>query len=135
MKKNFFTINELTRSKTADILGIDNTPSVMERINLKTLIGKCLNPIREAWGNPIYVNSGFRSHALNRAVGGAKNSQHLKGEAADITAGSRNLNKALFNMIREKGFDFDQLIDERNYKWIHISYKSKETNRKEVLHL
>ena len=97
---------------------------------------KCLDPIREAWGNPIAVNSGYRSLALNVAVGGSPSSQHLTGEAADITTGSIGGNKRLFDLIQEIGVDFDQLIDENGYQWIHISCRyNGKGNRKQVLHL
>lgn len=95
---------------------------------------ECLDKVRELWGKPIGVNSGYRSPELNRVVGGAKNSQHTKGEACDITTGGRENNRKLFDMICESGIEFDQLIDESNYKWLHISY-CKGDNRKQVLHL
>ena len=95
---------------------------------------ECLDKVRELWGKPIGVTSGYRSAELNRAVGGAKNSQHLRGEAADITAGCRAYNKRLFEMIVASDIPFDQLIDENNYKWLHISY-CKGDNRRRVLHL
>lgn len=84
------------------------------------------------------VNSGYRSPALNRAVGGVATSQHVKGEAADITAGSTTANKRLFDKImelqKEGKIAFDQLIDESHYRWIHISYRA-DGNRYQVLHL
>lgn len=130
----YFTIGELCRSDTALAQGIENTPdnTTIERMN--ALMDECLDKVRALWGKPIGVNSGFRSAALNRAVGGAKNSQHLRGEAADITTGCRAHNKRLFEMICASDIEFDQLIDESNYKWLHISY-CKGNNRKEVLHL
>lgn len=103
------------------------------KANISTLISRCLDPVRELWGKPIIVNSGFRCPVLNSAVGGSKTSQHMRGEAADITTGTREGNARLFDMIVESGLPFDQLIDEYGYKWIHISYSSK--NRKQILHL
>jgi hypothetical protein len=94
----------------------------------------CLDKVREMWGKPIGANSGYRSPELNRAVGGARNSQHLRGEAADITAGSKEENRKLFDLIVASDIPFDQLIDESGYKWLHISY-CKDDNRKQVLHL
>lgn len=85
------------------------------------------------WGRPITVNSGYRCPALNAAVGGVVKSQHLTGEAADITTGSREGNRVLFEKISRSGVPFDQLIDESGYSWIHISYSSR--NRRQVLHL
>ena len=130
----YFTLGELCKSDTAIAKRIENTPdyTTIERIN--ALMEECLDKVRELWGKPIGVNSGYRSAELNRAVGGAKNSQHTKGEAADITAGGRENNRKLFDMICESGIEFDQLIDESNYKWLHISY-CKDYNRKQILHL
>ena len=86
------------------------------------------------YGKPITVNSGYRCPKLNDAVGGAKNSQHMRGEAADITAGSKMENKRLFELIWDN-LPFDQLIDESNYSWVHVSYVSTSKNRKQILSL
>ena len=125
-----FTLAELTRTST----GITNTPNRQERNALITLCGKVLQPARDLYGAAIYVNSGYRSYAVNRAVGGARNSQHMRGEAADITVHSKERNKVLFELIRDN-FSFDQLINERDFSWVHVSYKSEEENRKQILHL
>lgn len=130
----YFSIEELTYSETGKKLGIDNTPAKPETVNLNSLIDNLLDPIREAWGRPLFVNSGYRSALLNRSVGGASGSQHLLGMAADITAGDRQANRLLFEMIAGGDFRFDQLIDEKNYSWIHISY-SCDKNRRQILHL
>jgi hypothetical protein len=132
----YFGLKELSRSAVAERQHIDNEPTYEDMRRMCYLMEECLDPIREAWGNPIMVNSGYRSRALNEAVGGAPTSQHLTGEAADITTGSIGGNKALFGLIQSLGVDFDQLIDEQEYSWIHIScrYKGKG-NRKQVLHL
>jgi hypothetical protein len=130
----FFTFNELTRSETASARGIDNTPGAEAAARLEVLAGRLLDPVRELWGAPLTVNSGFRSPGLNAAVGGAASSQHLRGEAADITTGSRKGNKRLFEMIAESGLAFDQLIDESGYSWLHISYREGK-NRNQILHL
>ncbi len=130
----YFTIEELTRSAVAEARQIDNRPTSPIRLKLEQLIDRCLDPIRECWGGPITVNSGFRCPVLNRAVGGASSSQHMKGEAADITAGSPEENRQLFEMIVSGDFSFDQLIDESHYAWIHISYADGK-NRKQILHL
>lgn len=129
LTKNF-TLTELTATST----GIQNKPNTQQVAALIVLCGKVLQPARDMYGEPIRVNSGFRSTAVNKAVGGARNSQHTRGEAADITVGSREGNKKLFELIRDN-LSFDQLINERNYSWIHLSYKSEETNRKQILHL
>ena len=134
----YFTIEELSASDTARRRGIDNTPDAAKRQKLQTLIEQLLDPIRAAWGAPIAVNSGYRSPALNRAVGGVSTSQHLRGEAADISVGSPADNKRLFDKITEMQaagkIAFDQLIDESGYKWIHISYRAG-SNRNQILHL
>ena len=132
----YFTIEELCASDTAERKKIDNTPNADARLRMQRLIEQLLDPIRAAWGGPITVNSGYRSPALNKAVGGVSNSQHMKGEAADITVGSAGDNKRLFDKIVELQkagkIAFDQLIDESNYSWLHISFKSVG-NRNEVL--
>lgn len=131
----YFTLKELTHSDTASQLGLDNTPGVTESDNLIYLVEKLLDPIRERYGAPIIVTSGYRSPAVNEAVGGVAASQHLRGEAADISAGAVTLNKQLFELIRTSGLEFDQLIDEKNYQWVHVSLTSRGTNRNQVLHL
>lgn len=130
----YFTIEELTRSVTAKMRGIDNTPYGAIAEALSRLIINVLDPVRDKWGAPIRVNSGYRCTALNKAVKGASTSQHLKGEAADITTGTKEGNKKLFNLIQSLDFPYDQLIDEKNYSWIHISHR-KENNRRQVIHL
>lgn len=130
----YFTLGELCKSDVAVEKRIENTPDnpTIERLN--ALMDECLDKVREMWGKPIGVNSGYRSAELNRAVASAKNSQHLRGEAADITTGCKAHNKRLFEMICASDIEFDQLIDESGYKWLHISY-CKGDNRKQVLHL
>lgn len=130
----FFTIEELCRSEKAAELGIDNTPDMFAKRNMEHLITNLLDPLREAYGKPITVTSGFRCKELNRAVKGTNGSQHMKGEAADITAHSCERNKRIFKLIQSLGLEFDQLIDEKNYKWIHVSL-TKGSNRKQILHL
>ncbi|MFI3286641.1 MAG: D-Ala-D-Ala carboxypeptidase family metallohydrolase [Rikenellaceae bacterium] len=130
----YFTIEELTRSTTATQRGIDNTAPEAVVSSLEHLINNLLDPIRQRYGAPITVNSGYRSLALNRAVGGATTSQHTKGEAADITVGSKGANRELFELILNSNFEFDQLIDEQDYSWIHISLK-RYGNRRQVLKL
>lgn len=133
-----FTIDELCRSATAQRQSIDNTPTPEIRAKLQTLIEELLDPIRTAWGAPISINSGYRSPALNKAVGGVATSQHQKGEAADLSAGDPAKNRVLFDKIAEMQtagkIAFDQLIDESHYRWVHISYR-KGANRNQILHL
>lgn len=117
-----FTIEELTRSTTARQRGIDNTPSLQVINNLHALVDNILDPLREAWGAPIHVNSGYRCRELNKAVGGVPQSQHILGEAADITAGSREQNKRLFSLLQQLNLPVDQAINEHDYTWLHVSY-------------
>jgi hypothetical protein len=127
----YFTIKELTATST----GKPNVPGAAEVENLTNLVDKLLDQVRERWGKPIRVNSGFRSISVNLAVGGATTSQHLKGEAADITGGSPAENRRLFEMLANGGYVFDQLIDEKNYSWVHVSLKRAGVNRKQIFHL
>ena len=130
----YFTVNELCKSSTATKKGIVNVPSAEERANLEALIANVLDPLREAWGKPIIVNSGFRCERLNKAVGGAAGSQHKTGEAADIEAVTRDPadNKRLFELVLKLGLPFDQMINEFGYDWVHISF-SRSRRRGQVL--
>lgn len=129
----YFTIEELCRSAKAEELGIDNTPTPQAVENMTRLINVVLDPLREAFGKPIIVNSGYRSDMLNAVVGGAKTSQHKTGEAVDITTGTKYGNKWLFDYIKEN-LPFDQLIDEYNYSWVHVSLDADMCNRREIIH-
>ena len=123
----YFSIAELTRTNHA----IDNRPSPAQEENLKLLVEKVLDPAREEFGQPIKVTSGFRSEELNKKIGGAKNSQHMFGEAADIQCYD---NKKLFRILAD--MEFDQLIYEfgtdEQPAWIHVSY-SRKKNRNQIL--
>lgn len=129
----WFTMDELTHSDTAKAKGIDNTPNDTEKKNLENLVKYVLDPLRDMYGKPIYVNSGYRSEALNKAVGGSNTSQHRLGMAADIDTHTREGNIELFNLIA-KNLSFDQLIDEKDYSWIHVSFDPKRL-RNQILHL
>ena len=127
---SYFTINELSKSSTAEKLGIDNTPTPEIRAKLNTLIS-ALDKIREQYGKPIIVTSGYRCPELNKAVGGANSSQHVKGEAADLVGRNDNETRKIFETAKALG-NFDQLLYEKNSKgsiWVHISYKASG-NRK-----
>ena len=113
----YFSFSEMIATNT----GLENIPNWNQIENIKRLINDLLDPIREKWGKPIKVNSCFRSEAVNLAVNGARNSQHKTGEAADITTGNPADNKRLFDLIASSGLAYDQLIDDKNYQWIHIS--------------
>ena len=121
-----FTLTEFVRSETAERKHIDNTPTVEVVANLRALCRNVLEPTRVSFGAPIYITSGYRCQALNKAVGGKPTSQHLRGEAADLQVrGVKNLRK-LYNAIKSHGV-FDQLLYETNRtgaKWIHVSYTS-----------
>lgn len=131
IKGQFFTIDELIASNTAKYKGIDNTPSEEVKENLYMLIKDVLDPTRLKYGSYIKVNSGYRSSELNKALGGAASSQHLTGQAADITGGSVDKNKEIFKIIANSG-NFDQLIWEKDGTWVHVSYKANG-NRKQIL--
>jgi len=134
-----FTYDELTGSTVAKRLGLDNAPDENQKENLIRLAKEVLQPIRDTWRSPIVVNSAFRSEAVNKAVGGAKTSQHKKGEAADITVGSKEKNKKLFNLIQKmvlnKQIEVGQLISEYNYSWIHVSLPRANAMNNMILHL
>lgn len=130
----YFTIDELTRSDVAAQRGIDNTPPKTAVENLERLVAAVLDPLRQAWGRPLTVNSGYRSAALNAAVGGSKTSHHLKGMAADITTGDRVDNRKLFQLAIDLNLPFCQLIDEKNFAWVHISFDPANVKR-QVLRL
>ena len=111
----YFTFNELCESGTAKTHNIDNTPNEQIKINLRNLVDNCLDVIREKYGKPITVSSGYRCPALNKVVGGASTSQHTKGQAADLKGKTRQENEIIFNIIEQLGC-YDQLINEYNYK-------------------
>ena len=124
-----FTIQELTRSATARQLGIDNSPPVSAVKALHALVDHVLDPLRQAWGGPIRVTSGYRSPELNKAVGGTANSQHQLGEAADITVGSPARNRCLLELIKRLNLPVDQCIDEKGCRWIHVSHRKGRNRR------
>ena len=128
-----FTIKELSHSDTALAKGIDNFPTAEAISNLTKLVDNVLDPLREKYGKPIRVSSGYRSAILNRSVNGATSSQHRLGEAADITTGSKDEKRRLFAII-ENELLFDQLIDEKDFSWVHVSFREGR-NRKQVLKL
>ena len=132
----YFTMNELTHSATAIRKGIDNTPDNTAKANLTALVANILDPLREAYGKPIVVSSGYRCAKLNRAVGGVARSQHISGQAADIQSVSKSKadHKKLFELAQRLRLPFDQLIDEYDYKWVHISFDTRG-NRRQVLHV
>ena len=131
-----FKFIEMVRSSKADEFNIDNWPKDADIMDNIIFTMECLDQIREEYGLPLSVSSGYRCTELNRAVGGAKTSQHMKGQAADINLGSVEKNRAFFNWLvcNKDNIDFDQIIDEKQYQWVHYSVK-KEGNRKQIIHL
>ena len=132
-----FSMEELVASNTARMKGIDNTPDKEVEARLVQLAQQVLQPLRNRYGKPIKISSGYRCQALNKAIGGVSTSQHLKGEAVDINNGQIE-NKKLFllasKMIKEGVITVGQLIDEKGYKWLHISLPDNK-HRNQILHL
>ena len=120
--KSYFTINELTQSTTATINNIDNTPPPSIKENLEKLI-EFLNPLREAWGSPIIITSGYRSLELNKVLNGSSTSAHVAGWAVDMVPQNGKINE-FKQFVREylKDKEFDQYIDEAsgNSSWVHL---------------
>jgi hypothetical protein len=124
-------LSELIRSESAKRLGISNMPTKEHIENLKLLAVNIFEPIRDHFKVPIRISSGYRSEILNKAVGGSKTSQHSLGQAIDIDMDGTNVkNSDIFAFI--KTLPFDQLINEFNYAWVHVSYSPK--HRKQILH-
>jgi len=119
----YFTFQEFERSDTAYKLAIDNTMPEAARKNVAALVDAVLDPLREAWGKPIIVNSGYRCAALNKAVGGVPTSMHLTGHAADITTGNSVDNRRLYQLAQDLRLPCFELIGKKyDFRWLHISY-------------
>lgn len=133
--KTYFTVAELIASDTAKKFGIDNTPSSEIKQHLRELIEKLLNPLREAWGGPILITSGYRCKALNDKVNGAKTSAHLRGYAADLIPGNgqrAKFIKFIQDYLKTHDIPFDQCINEYN-RWCHVGLKSSwNTQRRQI---
>ena len=128
-----FDLSEFTRSESAKREGLDNTPTPEHLENLKILCEKVLEPIRLRFGS-INISSGYRGKMLNHFIGGSVNSDHCVGRAADIDmddVGTGVTNKEIFDYIKDN-LEFDQLINEFNYSWVHVGYR-QGANRKQVL--
>jgi zinc D-Ala-D-Ala carboxypeptidase len=129
-----FALAEFTRSESAKRHGVSNEPTPDHLENLKVLCEKVLEPIRMKFGHPINISSGYRSKTLNHYIGGTLKSQHLEGKAVDLdldNTGYPTTNKMLFDYIKDN-LEYDQIINEFNYSWIHVSYNQGK-NRKQVL--
>jgi len=133
LSKNL-SLAEVTKSTTAKRLGIDNTPDDWTKENLRQVALNIFQPLRDAFGCPIYVSSGYRSAELNTAIGGSKRSQHVEGRALDLDADvfGRCTNSEIFRYILNN-LTFDQLIwefgDEDNPDWVHVSFVYDGINR------
>ena len=132
--KSYFTIEELSKSDVAEQQGIDNTPPDNIKENLKKLI-EFLNPLREAWGSAIRINSGYRCPELNQAVGGVATSAHCEGWAVDMYPINKQFTKFkqfIVDYLKDKSFD--QVIVEKSgtSKWIHLGLWSKGRQRKQI---
>ena len=135
---NNLDLSEVTRSESAKRNGISNMPTAEHIENFKLLAEKIFQPIREHFGVPIHISSGYRSKELNAKIGGSATSQHCKGEAIDMDmdgSSSGVTNADIFNYIKDN-LVFDQLIwefgDDENPDWVHVSF-SKTKNRKQIL--
>ena len=131
---NNFSLNELTKSQTAERKGIDNTPSAEHQENLKSLCTHVLQPVRDHFGHVVSVSSGYRSPELCTAIGSKSTSQHAKGEAADFEIFGVS-NKELADWIHYN-LNYDQLIleywkgeDDPNSGWVHCSYSENQKRR------
>jgi hypothetical protein len=131
-----FTLKELTKSDTATRLGLDNTPDEETIENLKLLCEKVLQPVREHFGKPVTINSGYRSPESNAAVGGSKSSDHCKGQACDLEIDGVS-NPDLAQWIMDN-LEYTQLILEfytqgqPNSGWVHVSYDPNNLKKQEL---
>ena len=132
LSKNF-ALSEITHSNTAKRLGIDNEPTETHLQNMQHLVDNLIQPLRDAVG-PIRVSSGYRNPELNRAIGGSRSSQHCKGDALDLQfwQNGKMMNELIYEWILDSGIEFDQMINEFDFAWIHISLK-KKGSRNQVL--
>lgn len=132
-----FTLNEFLRSDTASRYKIDNTPNKEQLDNIE-FVARQLEIIRSYYNKPMFISSGFRTKELNTLLKGSKTSQHMQGLAVDINLKSKEENKIFFNLvnklIKENQIKVYQLIDEYNYKWVHIGF-SKTNPKGQILHL
>lgn len=134
----YVSLSEVTKSDTATKRGIDNSPTPEHLENLKVICTEVFDKVREHFGVPLFISSGYRSAALNKAIGGSATSDHNNGRALDLDQDFRGngvTNKQVFDYIRQN-LDFDQLIWEfgsnDNPDWVHVGYR-KGANRKQVL--
>lgn len=138
MISKHITLQEATHSDTAVRNAINNTPDAATIEKMKLVAEKCFEPLRAWYKKPIRINSFYRSQLLNVKVGGSATSQHCKGEAIDISAGSRTENKKLYDWLVANLPEWDQILyeygDDSGPDWVHVSYKAKG-NRKQTLRI
>ena len=135
---NYLSLAEVTRSDTAKRKGIDNTPTQEHLENLKVICEEVFDKVREYFGVPLFISSGYRSAALNKAIGGSSTSDHNLGRALDLDQdghGNGVTNADVFKFIKDN-LEFDQLIWEfgtdKNPDWVHVGYR-EGANRKQIL--
>jgi len=121
MISKHISLEEATKSPTAIRNGIKNIPNEEQLNNMKIVAEACFEPLRVWYGKPIKVNSFFRNDELNKLVKGSKTSEHVKGKAIDMDAGSKEENKKIFEWCKAN-LKFNQLINEYDYSWVHISF-------------
>lgn len=126
-----FTIKELCASTTATKKGINNMPNEAIKAHLEELVDNILDPLREAWGSGIKINSGYRSDALNKAIGGSTTSAHSYGYAADLYPSNGKIAEFkafVMKWLKEKNIKFDQYINEYSgsAQWVHVSIKNRQ---------
>ena len=126
-----FTLEEFTRSETAERMGIKNVPGNREKLALVNLCAKLLQPLRDIYGKPIHINSGYRCPELNKAVGGEANSQHQFGFAADLSIDGKA--RELLELIEENHLPFDQAILYRKRNLLHVSLKLEGEQREQII--
>lgn len=137
LSKNF-TLGEFLESTTAKKKGINNTPTLVDIYHMQELCTFLLQPIRDAWGKPIKITSGFRCYALNKAVGGAAQSVHMRGWAVDIKPASgsyKEFEDFVVDFLKNSELKYDQVIRERSGKsqWLHIGYKNNVGRQRMML--
>lgn len=129
LSKNF-TLEELTRSNTAQLLGIDNKPNVTIIGNLQKLAKYILQPTRDEWRKPLIITSGYRCLDLNKAVGGAQNSYHTQGLAADVSVMSKQEGRTLATyFLRRKLCDLVILENHKSTYWVHVQLSQNPRHR------
>lgn len=135
-KSKYYTYADMMRSSTAERLGLRNyTDDKATLLNMKALFRDVLDPLCDKLGKRVTISSGFRTKELNEAISGSSaTSQHMKGEAADLDMGSKEANKVVYDTIKALG-NYDQLINESDLDWVHVSWKRLGLNRHQELKL